>query len=331
MAGPACVVVSADERLVAQCAEIAVAAAVRITRCDARELGGIDARSPVLWGADAAALAAASELRCDVLVGGEEQAEQLWAMASQLPLARVAILPGARRWLGEYLGLRGMRAGHGHTLALQATVGGIGASTLAFLTAHAGTLSGLRSLLVDLDPHSSRLWQRICAQRPGGIGWEQLRGSGGALAAHQLLDTLPQVGGTSVLSWERGAFADGIDQQLMARLLAAARQGFDFLVLDTGRAGHPQAQTIGHFIDRWVTLCDAPGAAAGEHVVCGQYGRPRGQEEGRCLGGFSRSPRIEKAVSRGQLIDAFKSRALRQQLADLRLLPDAAHELRSAA
>ncbi|GAA1404636.1 hypothetical protein AUR04nite_08430 [Glutamicibacter uratoxydans] len=329
--GPSCLLVSADSQLAARCAGIALGAAVRLAQCGPQEAIEADPGTPVLWGADAAAAAVDSARRADVLIGTEEQAAALWSAASALPLARVAILPGAQGWLGEYLGLQGMRAGHGHTLAVGSAAGGIGASTLCFLLAHAGTLCGLRSVLIDLDPHSSGLWQRICAAPPAGAGWEALRGSGGSLAAHQLRAALPQVCGTSVVTWEQSSAGGQLEQQLIARLLSAARQGFDFLVLDTGRAGHPQAQAIDHFVDRGITLCQQPGTAAGDYVLCGQERRPRTAGEPGCLGSFSYSTRISRAAARGQLVDCFKSRSLRQQLADLQLIPQPAQDARSAA
>lgn len=320
--GPACVLVSTQQDLVEHCAAIAVGAAVRISQCEPDGLGAMDSKIPVLWGADAA-VGLEPGMRCDVLVGTQEQSALLWKIASRLPQTRVAILPSASRWLAEYLGLWAMRAGHGHTLALGALAGGIGTSTLAFLLAHAGTLSGLRSVVMDLDPHSQHFWQRICPDPPAGVGWEELHLSGGALASHQLVETLPQVAGTSVLTWNAGGANRAVDEALSARFLAAARQGFDLIVVDTGRQQLEQAQVLGHLIDRRVALCEASASPpAGQYIVCGSYRRCiRGSSTERCLGSFGHHSRIEKAVARGNLAQCLKSRVLRQQLADLRLLP----------
>ena len=324
--GPACVLVSTQQDLVEQCAAIAVGAAVRISQCEPSSLGVMDSKIPVLWGADAAA-GLEPGMRCDVLVGTQEQSALLWKIASRLPQVRVAILPSASRWLAEYLGLWAMRAGHGHTLALGAYAGGIGTSTLAFLVAHAGTLSGLRSVVVDMDPHSQHFWQRICQDPPAGVGWEELHLSGGALASHQLVETLPQVAGTSVLTWNASGPSRRVDDALSARFLAAARQGFDLIVVDTGRQQLEQAQVLGHLIDRRVALCEATASPPAEqYIVCGGFRRgARGSISERCLGGFGHHSRIEKAVARGNLAQCLKSRVLRQQLADLRLLP--AHQI----
>lgn len=315
--------VSDDEDLVAQCALISLGAAVRISRCSSDSPLIHDAAGPVLWGADAVESALAGPARCDVLVGADAQAQTLWDAASQLPQTRVALLPGASQWLGEYLGLWCMRSGHGQTVALGSRAGGLGTSTLAVLLAHAGTLSGLHSLVVDLDPHSCGMWPRICARPPTGIGWDELAGSGGALASHQLVETLPKVRGTAVLSWSGIAPRGPVDGALAARLLTAARQGFDLLVLDTGRTPHPAAEAIGHFTDRQITVCDAASIPPhGEYVVRADRGLPQGEQaNSSLLGRLPHAASIERAVARGDLLDALRSRGLRQRLADLRLLP----------
>lgn len=320
--------VSDDEELVAQCALISLGAAVRISRCASDSPLIRDAEGPVLWGVDAIGPALEGSARCDVLVGVEAQAQTLWEAASQLPQARVAVLPGASQWLGEYLGLWCMRSGHGHTVALGSRAGGRGTSTLAVLLAHAGTLSGLHSLVVDLDPHSCGLWPRICSQPPSGIGWEELAASGGALASHQLVEALPSVRGTAVLTWSGTPPPGPVDGPLTARLLTAARQGFDLLVLDTGRTPHHEAETIGHFTDRQIMVCDAASIPPhGDYVLRAEHARaPAWAENRSLLGSVAHATSIERAVARGDLLDALRSRRLRQQLADLRLLPAATED-----
>ncbi|MFJ2619579.1 hypothetical protein [Glutamicibacter sp. NPDC087344] len=316
---------SSDEQLVEQCALISLGAAVRICRCTPQSPLLHDTTGPVLWGADSISTVLATPTRCDVLVGTETQAQQLWDAASRLPHARVAVLPGASQWLGEYLGLWGMRAGHGHTLVLEAQAGGVGATTLAVLLAHAGTLSGLRSLVIDLDPHSSGTWPRICAQPRGGIGWDDLAASGGDLAAHQLVETLPRLHGTAVLTWSGVRPSVAVTAPLIARLLRAARQGFDLLVVDTGRAAHPQAEVIGYFADRKISICDESSIPLhGPYVLAAIHRKPsKAQGHDARLGCLNYMPVLERAVANGDLLDALRSRRLRQQLADLRLLPAA--------
>lgn len=320
---PLCTIVSSDPRIVELCAAIAVGAAVRIIQCTDPDTLQTGTTGPVLWGSDMAGLADNDRHRVDVLIGLESAASGLWSLASRFPKTRVALLPSAGQWLGEYLGLWAMRAGHGHTLALGATAGGLGTSTLALLLAHAGTLSGLRSIVIDLDPHSRSLWPRATSRPPTGIGWEELQLSGGRLAAHQLAETLPQLRSTSVLTWSEPNEHELVEEQLMIRLLAAARQGFDLVILDTGRYPHPQQTVINQFIDRRVLTANSSAPPHhGEVVLCGeQRARYEVNNAAEILGSFPFSSRIIKAEHRGELFDCFKSRGLRQSLANLCLLP----------
>lgn len=320
---PVCTIVSADPRIVESCAAIAVGAAVRIIQCTEPETLRLTASGPVLWGSDLAGLANNDGHRVDVLVGLESEGSQLWSQASRFPKARVALLPSAGQWLGEYLGLWAMRAGHGHTLAFTATAGGLGTSTLALLVAHAGTLTGLRSVVIDMDPHSQTLWPRASTKPPTGVGWEELQHSGGRLAAHQLAETLPQLRNTSVLTWSGTSEHEAVEEQLIIRLLAAARQGFDLVVLDTGRYPHPLQSVINQFIDRQVFTAQASCLPQrGEVVLCGeQRARCEPAISTEILGSFPISSRIIKADQRGELLDSFKSRRVRQSLANLCLIP----------
>jgi len=320
---PICTIVSNDARIIERCAVIAVGAAVRINKCTDPQLLPADGSGPVLWGSDMAALAENTSRPVDVLVGLEDGEAIVWSLASRIPKARVAVLPSASQWLGEYLGLWAMRAGHGHTLALHSTAGGLGTTTLALLLAHAGTLSGLRSAMIDLDPHSQGAWPLVCTQPPTGIGWEELRQSGGALAAHQLAETLPKLRDTAILTWSQASRTHELEDQLVIRLLAAARQGFDLVVVDAGRAPHPQRLALNQFIDRNIaTVSSLTVPASGEVVLCGEQklrSTPAGSPQ--ILGAFPDFPRISKAIERGQLYDSFKSRALRQHLSNLCLIP----------
>ena len=318
-----CTLVSNDKRLIESCALIALGAAVRINQCAELKDLPTAGHGPVLWGADMAGEASDFPGLCDVILGFEEDDQQLWSVASRIPRARVAILPSAHHWLGEYLGLWGMRSGQAHCLSLASLAGGVGTSTLAALIAHAGTLSGQKSLLIDLDPHSTGLWPRLTLDPPTGIGWEELRSSGGALAPHQLVDTLPYLQGTGVLTWSPNASCAGVDEQLVVRLLAAARQGFDLLVVDTGRALHPQHAVIEQFIDHEVLTCDDGSKPPNSsHIVCG-VGNPRNSipASSAYLGHFLSLPKITRVLQRGALFDILRSRKVRQNIADLRLLP----------
>lgn len=325
-----CVLVTEDRELTEQVAEIALAAAVRIRPCTlAERLDLAQSNGPVLWGADLMAqLSAAPDTRCDVLLGGTADTDQLWLMASTRPLSRVAILPQARGWLGEYLGQWALRSGQGYTLSFSGLAGGIGTSTLASLMAHVGTLSGLRTVLIDLDPFSRSMWPILDWQPSTGIGWEQLQSSRGALAAHQFGQALASVQQTSVLTWQQEPGLFSVDESLIARVLAASRQVFDLVVVDAGRHPHPLTPVLAQFTDQLV-LTGQPEqherlVGLGQPFIgCGSTQRisPHSSDSPQLLGCFPLDTRIARSIERRELWEALRSRRLRRRLADYDLLP----------
>ena len=325
----ACTLLTEDQVLIEQLASIALSAAVRINHCSSvHQLDEQAWGSPVLWGADLLGQLDPGTHRCDVLVGSASHNEALWLMASARPQARVALLPHAAGWLGEYLGQWALRSGHGHVLCLSGLAGGIGTSALACLLAHAGTLSGMTCLVLDLDPFSGSLWPMLNWQETTQIGWEHLRSSGGTLAAHQFRDALPTVQDTAVLTWRHEPASFAIDQSLAVRVLAAARQAFDLVVIDAGRHPHPHAEALAQFTDAQVITCQPEQA----HRAA-QLGRPfiacagahrlqlPAATHPQLLGLFPPSPRIARSIERAELLEALHSGQLRQQLANYDLLP----------
>jgi len=325
--------VTSDRELIDQMATITLSAAVRICHCpEPTLLGEGEGSGPVLWGADSAGALTGDVLHpCDVLLGTSAQAEQLWLVASARPRARVAVLPQAAGWLGEYLGQWALRAGHGRTLVVSGLVGGIGTSSLACLVAHAGTLSGLGAAVLDLDPHSGSLWPALDWQQATGIGWEQLRDSGGHLAPHQFREALPRVANTAVLTWQQDAGSFPIDEQLLVRVLTAARQAFDLVLVDAGRHPHPLSPVLGQFLDRQLVTCtdsqlEHARNLRAAYLLCGVARTPHSRQaqpadEG-FVGYFPQLAGIARCAQRGELLQALRSRRLRQRVADYRLLPE---------
>lgn len=325
-----CTLVTEDRDLIDLVAGIALGAAVRINHCASPER--FEERlpeGPVLWGADALChLNGARRWRCDVLLGTETDSEQLWLTASTRPQARVAVLPLAAGWLGEYLGQWALHSGHGHTIVFSGLAGGIGTSALSALLAHAGTLSGLRSVVVDLDPYSGSLWPMLNWQPANGIGWEHLRGSGGTLAAHQFREVLARVQDTAVLTWQQEPSSYDIDESLAVRVLAAARQAFDLVVIDTGRYLHPLSGVIAQFANQQVLTCQPEqGARLAElghpFIACttSQKVEVPGELRQQLLGCFPPTSRIARSIERAELFDSLRSGRLRQRIADYDLLP----------
>lgn len=230
--------VSTDAALIDAVALIAAAAGIELRVVGAVTGEREEPATVLLLGADqAGALRTAGPgagAGSVVLVGHSGDQEVMWRAAAARPGARVAVLPAAGPWLGEYLGELGVRSGTGRVVLFAGTSGGAGTTTLAVLAAAAQTLVGQRVLLVDGDRMGSGLWPRLKPVVPEGIGWEEVRSSSGRLAPAQLAQILPLSAGTAVLT--RGPGSSGRNELgLLPEVLAAARRIFDVVVLDGGR------------------------------------------------------------------------------------------------
>ncbi|WP_417234704.1 septum site-determining protein Ssd [Arthrobacter sp.] len=235
-AATTCLLVTRDDGLADHVALIAAACGVVLA---------VERRPPDPWpagctlallGPDAVLDPSAAGPRVPVvLVGFASDRDGLWRVAARQPGVRVAILPEASAWLGEFLGERELHAGHGRLTVFAGGTGGTGTTTLAVLTALYAGRKGTRSLVVDADPHSRGIWALLGRPAAGGVGWEDLMRSRGQIAPGHLAGILPQVGGTSVLTWTHGQPAP-VRGAILHEVIAAARRSFDAVVVDAGRS-----------------------------------------------------------------------------------------------
>lgn len=195
-----------------------------------------------LYGPDIAAEAPPGGPRIPViLVGFATDRDELWRVAAREPGVRVAILPEASAWLGEYLGERELHSGHGRVTLFTGASGGAGTTTLSVLTGLAAGRRGIRALVVDADPHSRGVWAPLGRPTSGGVGWEDLARSRGQIAPGHLAGILPHLEGTGVLTWSGGR-AEPVPGSTLHEVIAAARRSFDIVVVDAGRtAGMEEA------------------------------------------------------------------------------------------
>lgn len=261
--------VTADERLIDHVALVVAAAGteLRIESAPGRTGAAADPHELVLLGADRLERlgGAPGALGCPgdaVLVGWAGDQERMWRAAAEHPGTRVAVLPEASAWLGEFLGERGLRAGAGTVLAFAGAVGGAGTTTVALLAASAAVRAGRSTLLVDADPASGGIAHRLNAGRRkpvrphggepdgsphpaevSGLAWDDIASADGRLPPHQLADVLPSTGGLSFLTWseDRAPEPPGrpgpVPASVLSEVVASARQAYDVVVLDSGRAG----------------------------------------------------------------------------------------------
>ncbi|GAA1497078.1 hypothetical protein [Paeniglutamicibacter kerguelensis] len=231
-----CILLTRDTGLAQSIALIAVGAGVQLVQYRETERTRTHQRETVLVGHDCAGEAASlfpgARL---VLAGFEEHQDVLWRAAARSPGARVAVLPQASAWLGEYLGELGLNGGAARITLLAGGCGGAGTSTLAALLAATHTLAGRRTLLIDADRVSTGLWPMLRPREPEGIGWEDLEHSRGALAPGQLAEILPLAQGSAVLSWVRQPGSYVPEESLVVAVLAASRRIYEDIVIDAGR------------------------------------------------------------------------------------------------
>jgi len=219
-----------------------------------------------LLGPDAADTDPASRLPVPVvLVGFAADRDGLWRAAARSPGVRVAILPEASAWLGEFLGERGLHAGRGRLLLVSGASGGTGTTTLAVLAALACSRTGVRSLVVDADPHSSGIWPLLGGQGTTGVGWEDLARSHGRIAPGHLAGILPEVAGTAVLTWT-GADPVPLARATVNEVLAAARRTYDSVVVDAGRVAGLD-ETLAGMADAVVVVGSAAAPTSGRLPV----------------------------------------------------------------
>jgi secretion/DNA translocation related CpaE-like protein len=331
-----CILLSRDVELAQTLASVAVGAGVQLLPCREVEQAAAYRDEVILVGQDVVgeigSRLAASAL---ILVGTEEHQDVLWRAAATTPGARVAVLPAAAAWLGEYLGQLGLHSGRARITLVAGAGGGAGASTFASLLAATATLEGSRTLLLDADPHSAGLWPILRPREPDGLGWEDLESSRGQLSPGQLAEILPLAQGTAVLSWVRNPGSFVPSEALLAEVLAASRRIYDHIVIDAGHVTGVSASVAALANTRLLLLparssntaagtgrrlADRLGERAGDwnlvltgKLASGTDTRALAQRAGIGLGGyFAPSRAIARGAADGSLMNVLVRRSLRR-------------------
>ncbi|MGG5752005.1 hypothetical protein ACQ3I4_05200 [Zafaria sp. Z1313] len=269
-----------------------------------------------------------------ILTGYPEDAEVLWRAAARRPGARVAVLPQAAAWLGEFLGELGLKGGPGTVRLFAGAAGGAGTTTTALLHAAAATLDGARTLFIDADPFSPGVWPLLGGDRAGVLGWEDLARSHGRMAPSQLAEVLPLAQGTAVLSWsERGPAAE-LPGGVLHEVVAAARRIYDLVVVDAGRAAGT-GPSVAALADEAVAVLPArrpvgtPGAPAdaqGPAWTGAVVGRLPAGSDARAVAAAAGlglaayvpwSRAVERAAGEGRLVAALSRRSVRAAVGTL--------------
>ncbi|MEU3450362.1 septum site-determining protein Ssd [Streptomyces thermolilacinus] len=195
-----------------------------------------DAAPLVIVGDDAAARCRGVSRRPGVLLVGRDQDDaDVWRRAVEIGAECVLRLPDAESWLIDRIA--DVVEGVGRpalTVGVLGGRGGAGASTLACALAVSAARGGHRTMLVDGDPLGGGLDVLLGAERESGLRWPDLAASVGRVAGAALEESLPELRGLRVLSWDRGDMAV-VPPEAMRSVLAAARRRGGVVVVDLPR------------------------------------------------------------------------------------------------
>lgn len=173
-----------------------------------------------------------------VIVGraerGDEPADAIWQLASDLGADHVAVLPAAEPWLVDRLAAPQPTGRRGRVIAVVAGCGGAGASVLSAALAITSMRLGRRAVLIDADPLGSGLDLAVGSDHPEGTRWPDLVASTDMAAAGSVLDALPRVGELCLLCWDREQVC-AIPADAMITALDAATRESDLAVIDLPR------------------------------------------------------------------------------------------------
>ncbi|QDY78125.1 septum site-determining protein Ssd [Streptomyces qinzhouensis] len=198
----------------------------------------------VLVGDDAAAHCRGAGRRSGVLLVGRDREGEgtvgfvepaLWRRAVEIGAESVVRLPDAEGWLvGRIADVVEGAGQQALTVGVLGGRGGAGASTLAGALAVSAAGAGVRTLLVDGDPLGGGLDVLLGGERSEGLRWPDFIGTRGRLAGGALEESLPELHGLRVLSWDRGADTT-VPPEAVRSVLAAARRRGGAVVVDLPR------------------------------------------------------------------------------------------------
>ncbi len=176
------------------------------------------------------------------LIGHDRDDAEIWHHAFDLGVERVAFIRDDADWLTErFTNAAEPNADSALTICVLGGRGGAGATTLAVALALAGVRRGQRTLLLDGDPLGGGIDLVLGGEETGGLRWPDFTQARGRVNGSELHEALPQLGGLTVLSWDRGDTLV-ISSDVMRTVLEAAQRTSDLVVVDLPRRLDPAAR-----------------------------------------------------------------------------------------
>lgn len=171
-----------------------------------------------------------------VLISRDETPEAPWSAAELLGAEHVALLPAAAPWLADRLAEARGHPGRetGKVVTVIGGRGGAGASVLAAGLAVTAARSGLRALLVDLDPLGGGIDLVLGWEGIDGVRWPALAQTSGPICPSALVEALPCRGDLAALSWDREE-SGSVPPEALVAALDAGRRDRQVVVADLPR------------------------------------------------------------------------------------------------
>lgn len=250
--------VTSDDLLAGEVLRLAAAAGavVEVLSVPGRGLGRWATADLVLVGADqaATAVAAGAPRRGDLHVLSPGTApDALFRSALDLGARQVLELPAAAPWVTELLSdlADGARA----PAVAVAVIGGSGGVGATVLSAAIALTAGRRgaAMLADLDPWGPGLRRLVGLDAAPGVTWRDLAESSGRLGSRALREALPVKDGAGVLGWPEEPVPP-VPPSLVREVVAAARRGHDWVVLDVPRSADPETLALVRHCDHVVLV-----------------------------------------------------------------------------
>lgn len=232
--------ITADEALTGEVLRLAAAAGAPVDHCRSPEQVAhrwADAAA-VLVGSDQAlqtSLTAPPRRDGVHVVGFGAAPDEAFRCAVGIGASSVLELPQAEEAIAGLFGDLVDDAGPGGTtVGVVGGSGGVGATVLAAALALTAARRR-RAMLVDLDPLGPGLCRLVGLEDTAGVTWPDLAASHGRLGSRSLREALPGRGAVRVLGWPDQPVQPPA-AALLREVLAAARRGHDWVVVDIPRS-----------------------------------------------------------------------------------------------
>jgi hypothetical protein len=182
------------------------------------------------------------------VVAPEPVSLSAWAEAEHHEAAPVVLLPSGGPWLVRRL-LRDAASGDGgRVIGVVSAAGGLGSTSLTALVGMHAVRRGMKTLVVEGNPHGFGLYDAMGLDTEGdsapeGVQWRDFTDVKGLLNPEEFARMLPTAQGVSVLG-HRSPWGQFPAHEAVSSVMTAARSAYDLVLVDMGQSfWHPNSLT----------------------------------------------------------------------------------------